>query len=105
MAKKLFVGNLSFQISEDDLKKRFEEIGTCLSVKIITDKFTGKSKGFGFVEMEDDSAADASIQQLNGAELGGRKLTVNEARPQQERTGGYGGKPSSARFNKERGRY
>jgi len=88
MAKKIFVGNLSFQITETDLSNMFGEIGRVESVQIITDRDTGRSKGFGFVQMTDDAAADKAIAQLNGKEINGRNLTVNEARPMQKGTSG-----------------
>src|SRR5207244_8351528 len=92
MAKKIFVGNLSFQITETDLSNMFGQIGQVESVQIITDRDTGRSKGFGFVQMADDAAAEKAIAQLNGKEVGGRNLTVNEARPMQKRDfGGRGG--------------
>jgi len=80
MAKKLFVGNLSFQTSEQDLSDLVAQVGKVDSVSIITDRMTGRSKGFGFVEM-DNEAAENAITKFNGTELDGRKLTVNEARP------------------------
>ena len=89
MAKNLFVGNLSYEMTEESLRKSFEEIGECVSVKIITDKYSGKSKGFGFVEMAQEKDAQKAIQKLNGVELNGRKLTVNEARPKREK-GSFG---------------
>jgi len=93
MAKKIFVGNLSFQITETDLSNLFGEIGQVESVQIITDRDTGRSKGFGFVQMADDAAAEQAIARLNGKEVGGRNLTVNEARPVQKRdSGGRGGR-------------
>src|SRR5438094_8589079 len=85
MAKKIFVGNLSFQITETDLSNMFGEIGRVESVQIITDRDTGRSKGFGFVQMTDDAAAEKAIAQLNGKEASGRNLTVNEARPIQKK--------------------
>ena len=93
--KKLYVGNLSFQTTEDDLAELFAQAGESESVRIITDRDTGRSRGFGFVEMEDD-AADRAIEKFNGMELGGRALTVNEARPRADRDsrdsrGGGGG--------------
>jgi len=94
MAKKLYVGNLSFQTTETDLGNMFGEIGKVESVRIITDRDTGRSKGFAFVEMADNSAAEKAIAQLNGKEVGGRNLTVNEARPQKrdfDDRGGRGG--------------
>ena len=96
MAKKIYVGNLSFQTTETDLSDMFGEIGQVESVQIITDRDTGRSKGFGFVQMADDAAAEKAIAQLNGQEVGGRNLTVNEARPMQKRDfgsrGGGGGR-------------
>src|SRR5215468_7760727 len=86
MAKKIFVGNLSFQTTETDLSNMFGEIGQVESVQIITDRDTGRSKGFGFVQMADDAAAEKAIAQLNGKEVGGRNLAVNEARPVQKKT-------------------
>lgn len=88
MAKKLYVGNLSYNTTEDDLQQLFAEYGTVASVAIITDRDTGRSRGFGFVEMEGNQAAQAAIDGLNGMEFGGRNLTVNEARPPRERSGG-----------------
>ena len=90
MTKKLYVGNLPFQTTEDDLDSMFGQIGSVESVRIITDRDTGRSRGFGFVEMGDEDA-DKAIEQLNGNELDGRALTVNEARPQTPRQGGGGG--------------
>jgi cold-inducible RNA-binding protein len=78
--KKIFVGNLSFQTSENDLSDLFAQVGQVESVSIITDRMTGRSKGFGFIEMQDEQAEQA-IARFNGAEVSGRKLTVNEARP------------------------
>src|SRR5437867_5670902 len=96
MAKKIYVGNLSFQIAETDLSNMFGEVGQVESVQIITDRDTGRSKGFGFVQMADDAAAEKAITQLNGKEIGGRNLTVNEAKPMQKRDfdnrGGGGGR-------------
>jgi cold-inducible RNA-binding protein len=90
MSKKIFVGNLSFNTTEGDLDGLFAQIGAVESVSIITDRATGRSKGFGFVEMSNEDA-DAAIQKLNGTELGGRPLTVNEARPMVKREFGAGG--------------
>jgi RNA recognition motif-containing protein len=86
MTKRIYVGNLSFQTTEDDLKDLFAQAGPVDSVRIITDRDTGRSKGFAFVEMSDGAAAKA-IAQLNGKELKGRTLTVNEARPMEPRSG------------------
>jgi RNA recognition motif-containing protein len=88
VATKLFVGNLSFSTTSADLEDLFSQVGAVASANIISDKFTGKSRGFGFVEMADTQAAQNAIERFNGAELQGRALTVNEAKPQQERSGG-----------------
>jgi RNA recognition motif-containing protein len=80
MAKKLYIGGVSYSTTQDGLKQAFEKFGTVISAQIIMDKMTGRSRGFGFVEMEDD-AADAAINGMNGVELDGRKLMVNEAKP------------------------
>jgi cold-inducible RNA-binding protein len=93
MAKRIYVGNLSYQTTENDLTSLFEQVGQVDSVNIITDRDTGRSKGFAFVEMGDEDAEKA-IAQLNGTEVNGRSITVNEARPREERSGnrgGYGG--------------
>src|SRR5438552_3554462 len=97
MAKKIFVGNLSFQTSENDLNDLFTQFGEVESVKIITDRDTGRSKGFAFVAMGDDSAEKA-ISQLNGKELNGRALTVNEAKPMVKRDFGGGGRGGYGRY-------
>lgn len=89
MAKKLYVGNLNYSVTNDDLLRLFGEHGTVSSVQIITDRDTGRSKGFGFVEMSSDSEAEAAIAALNGQSLSERVLTVNEARPRTQ--GGRGG--------------
>ncbi len=90
MTKKLYVGNLPFQTTEEDLSDLFSQAGNVESVRIITDRDTGRSRGFGFVEMGDEEA-DKAVESLNGTEMGGRPLTVNEARPQVNRGGGGGG--------------
>jgi cold-inducible RNA-binding protein len=87
MSKRIYVGNLSYQTTENDLTNLFEQAGQVESVNIITDRDTGRSKGFGFVEMSAEDA-DKAIAQLNGTEVDGRALTVNEARPREERSGG-----------------
>ena len=87
----IYIGNLSFEATEEDLRQAFEEFGEVSSVNIITDKFTGKSRGFAFVEMADQEAATNAINQLNNQELKGRALNVNEARPRTDRGGGGGG--------------
>jgi len=88
---KIYVGNLSYEVTEEDLKQSFEQFGQVESVAIITDKFTGKSKGFGFVEMASKAEGRSAIDGLNGKELKGRTLNVNEARPRTESRGGGGG--------------
>lgn len=80
----IYVGNLSYDMSEEDLRNSFEDHGAVDSAKIIMDRETGRSKGFGFVEMPDDSEAQAAIQELNGAMVSGRPLRVNEAKPRRE---------------------
>ena len=77
----LYVGNLSYDLSEEDLKSAFEEYGEVTSAKIISDRYSGRSKGFGFIEMSSDEEAKAAIEGLTGKELGGRAIVVNEARP------------------------
>ncbi len=89
MSKKLYVGNLAFATTSDDLRDAFSEYGTVSSATVITDRETGRSRGFGFVEMED--GAEQAIEAMNGKELGGRTLNVNEARPREDRRGGGGG--------------
>ena len=89
MGKKLYVGNLSFNSTEDSLNAKFSEYGNVDSVKIITDRDTGRSKGFGFIEMESDDAAQEAIAQLDGQEFEGRNLRVNEAKPRENNRGGY----------------
>src|SRR5438105_5696141 len=90
MGKKLYVGNLSYSVTDSDLLKMFEPHGTVESAQVIMDRDTGRSKGFGFVEMKSDQEAQAAIAALNGQDSGGRALTVNEARPKTE-GGGRGG--------------
>ena len=89
MAKKIYVGNISYTTTEDDLQNLFEQYGTVLSVNIIVDRDTNRSKGFGFVEMEDGSAADAAISELDGKESGGRNIRVNEALERKPRQNKY----------------
>lgn len=91
---KLYVGNMSYSTSEADLKEAFGAFGTVDSVNIITDRDSGRPKGFAFVEMNNDDEAKAALEALNGKEIGGRTLVVNEARPREDRparTGGFGG--------------
>jgi RNA recognition motif-containing protein len=91
VAKKLYVGNLSYEVTDSDLENLFSPHGTVQSAQVIMDRDAGRSKGFGFVEMNSDQEAQAAITALNGTESNGRALTVNEARPREER-GGSGGK-------------
>ena len=90
-SNKLYVGGLPYSITEDRLEELFAEHGTVESARVITDKFTGRSRGFGFVEMSSQEEAQAAIDKLNGTDLEGRSLTVNEAKPREPRTGGGGG--------------
>ena len=99
MAKKLYVGNLSYGTTDSDLRSLFEEFGSVESAQVIIDRDSGRSKGFGFVEMDNDQEAQAAINALNGKDVDGRAITVNEARPREDRggrsgggRGGYGGK-------------
>jgi cold-inducible RNA-binding protein len=96
LSKKLFVGNLSFQTSENDITDAFAAYGAVEAVTIITDRDTGRSKGFGFVTMSEEDA-DKAIAQLNGAQLNGRALTVNEAKPMVKRDFGGGGRSGGGR--------
>lgn len=95
MGKKLYVGGLSYDTTEDTLRDTFSQAGTVESANIIIDRSSGRSKGFGFVEMSSDEEAQKAVETLNGKDLDGRNLTVNEARPQESRPrgggGGYGG--------------
>jgi len=91
VGKKLYVGNLPYTVSDSDLQRLFEPHGAVQSAQVVVDRDTGRSKGFGFVEMETGEAAQAAISALNGQDFNGRSLTVNEARPREERGGGRGG--------------
>lgn len=91
MAKKLYVGKLSYKTTDSDLRTMFEEFGSVESVQVIMDRDTGLSKGFAFVEMGSDQEAQAAISALNGQEVGGRKMVVNEAKPREDRGGRSGG--------------
>ncbi|MCS6976258.1 MAG: RNA-binding protein [Gemmatales bacterium] len=101
MGRKLYVGNLAYGVSESELQQLFEAHGTVVSAQIIVDRDTGRSKGFGFVEMGSDEEAQAAISALHGQEHGGRNLTVNEARPREDRggggRGGYGNRGGGGR--------
>jgi RNA recognition motif-containing protein len=108
MAKNIYVGNLSWECTADDLLALFQEHGGVTRAQVITDRETGRSRGFGFVEMDNDGEAQKAIDALNGADYQGRPLTVNEARPREERAGsgrgqrsGYGG---GGRAGSDRGR-
>ena len=111
MGKRSYVGNLSYGMTDSDLEQLFADHGTVRSAQVIMDRDTGRPKGFGFVEMSNDQEAQAAIDALNGAQVGGRSLTVNEARPREDRgggggrggyggggRGGYGGGGSSRRY-------
>lgn len=111
MSVRLYVGNLPFSVSEQDLEEMFGQIGVVESANVVTDRDTGRSRGFAFVEMDSREAADAAIAALNGREIDGRQLTVNEARPRESRggrggfgggRGGYGGGRGGG-FNRDRG--
>src|SRR5436853_5126968 len=91
MAKNIYVGNLVWDATQDDLYNVFQEHGKVTRAQVIMDRETGRSRGFGFVEMEDDGEADKAINALNGADFRGRPLTVNEAKPRDDRGGGGGG--------------
>src|ERR1700710_2860913 len=91
MGNKLYVGNLSYNVRDDDLQQAFAQYGTVSSAKVMMDRDTGRSKGFGFVEMGSDPEAQSAISGMNGQALEGRALVVNEARPREERPGGFGG--------------
>ena len=90
MSNKLYVGNLAFQTSSEDLREMFAKAGTVESATVVEDRETGRSRGFGFVEMATNEEGQAAIQQFNGKEVGGRALNVNEAKPREDRGGGGG---------------
>jgi RNA recognition motif-containing protein len=92
MGRKLYVGNLPYSATEETLTEKFAEFGSVESAKLITDRDTGRSKGFGFVEMGNAAEAQAAIKGLNGVDYGGRPMKVNEAKPQEKRSGGGGGR-------------
>jgi RNA recognition motif-containing protein len=91
MGKKLYVGNLSYSVNDSSLQQAFSEFGSVQSAKVMTDRDSGRSKGFGFVEMSSDAEAQAAISGMNGQNFDGRDAVVNEARPMEPRTGGGGG--------------
>ena len=92
MSMKLYVGNLAFQTSSDDLQQLFAKAGTVETASVVEDRETGRSRGFGFVEMSSKEEGQKAIEQFNGQELGGRALNVNEAKPRENRNGGGGGR-------------
>jgi RNA recognition motif-containing protein len=91
MSNKLYVGNLSFRVTSEDLQEHFAAAGAVESANVVYDRETGRSRGFGFVEMADEDAANAAIAQFNGQEYDGRNMVVNEARPREDNRGGGGG--------------
>lgn len=96
MAKKLYVGNLAFSVTDDELQQAFASFGNIASARVVMDRMSGRSKGFGFVEMEDDQSADEAISKMDGQTIGGRPVRVSEAKPQEDRPrrpggGGFGG--------------
>ena len=95
MGNKLYVGNLAYSVRDESLQEGFGQFGTVTSAKVMMDRETGRSKGFGFVEMGSDAEAQAAINGMNGQPLEGRPLVVNEARPREERPGGFSGAPRS----------
>src|SRR5260370_14899764 len=103
MGKKLYVGNLGYEVTDGDLSKMFEAHGTVESAQVIMDRDAGRSKGFGFVEMKTDQEAQAAVTALNGQDVGGRTLTVNEARPRPEGGRGGSGDPGGHRGRPTRG--
>jgi cold-inducible RNA-binding protein len=98
MTMKLYVGNLAFQTSSEELQTLFAQAGSVESVSLIEDRETGRSRGFGFVEMSTKEEGAAAIQQFNGKDLGGRALNVNEAKPREDRGGGGGGRNGGSRY-------
>jgi len=105
MSMKLYVGNLAFQTSSDDLQQLFAQVGTVESATVVEDRDTGRSRGFGFVEMSTKEEGAAAIQQFNGHEVGGRALNVNEAKPREDRgasRGGFGGRNNGGRGGNSR---
>jgi RNA recognition motif-containing protein len=95
----IYVGNLSWEVTQEDLKEAFEAHGQVASANLITDKYTGKSRGFGFVEMPVDTEARAAMNALNGMDLKGREISVNEAKPRNNSRGGSGGSRRSSNYN------
>lgn len=106
MSKRIYVGGLPFKTTEEEMNSLFATYGAVTSAKLITDKYSGQSRGFGFVEMPNDEEAIAAMEKLNGSDFGGRKLTVNEARPMEARprSGGFGGGDRGGRGGDRGGR-
>lgn len=102
MNKKLYVGNLSFETTESELQALFVEVGPIVSATVITDRASGRSKGFGFVEMETEQAAQQAIERFNNHEINQRSITVSEANPPKERSSGGGGRSGSPRGDRRR---
>lgn len=106
MGKKLYIGNLPYNVRDEDLQSKFSEFGAVASAKVITDRETGRSKGFGFVEYESDSDADSAVEKMNGQAFNGRNINVSEARPQAPREdrgprgGGGGGRGGGGGFGR-----
>ena len=105
MGKKLYVGNLSYDVDSSALEQMFSSFGTVQSAQVISDRDTGRSKGFGFVEMGSDTEAQAAIAGMNGKQMGGRSLTVNEAKPREDRGGGGGRGGDGGGYGGGRGGY
>jgi cold-inducible RNA-binding protein len=102
MSRKLYVGNLPYEVSETDLQTMFARVGSVETVTVMRDQATGRARGFAFVEMSTDAEAQNAIRELNETQLGGRSLTVNEARPKSAGSGGFGGGPSHRRRSEPR---
>jgi cold-inducible RNA-binding protein len=102
MNKKLYVGNLSYETTEDELQQLFSEVGSVVSATIITDRYSGRSKGFGFVEMETEQTAQEAIERLNNHEINQRGITVSEARPPREKSFGEGARRSGQSGGRDR---
>ena len=105
MGNKLYVGNLAYSVRDDSLQQAFSQFGTVSSAKVMMDRETGRSKGFGFVEMGSDAEAQSAINGMNGQQLDGRAVVVNEARPREERPGGFGGRSGGGGYGGGGGGY
>lgn len=105
MAKRLYVGGLPYSVTNQQLESLFSESGTVVSANVITDRFSGQGKGFAFVEMQTEEEAQKAMQALNGYSLEGRSLVVNEARPQEKRSGGFGGGSGGFSDNRRDGNF